>query len=89
ATHQVALAQDEVRVDGEVVDLAMEYTPGDRLIHAEVAGKPLSVKVEPFGAGFRLTTRGAIHTVQVLEARLGALTQHMLEKVAPDLSKYL
>ncbi|MFM9653966.1 hypothetical protein ACKI1S_49395, partial [Streptomyces galilaeus] len=44
ATHQVALAQDEVRVDGEVVDLAMEYTPGDRLIHAEVAGKPLSVK---------------------------------------------
>ncbi|MFX9042753.1 hypothetical protein ABTN45_20240, partial [Acinetobacter baumannii] len=24
ATHQVALAQDEVRVDGEVVDLAME-----------------------------------------------------------------
>ncbi|WP_408589625.1 biotin carboxylase N-terminal domain-containing protein [Novosphingobium sp.] len=88
-TYQVELSEDEVSVDGAVIGLAMEYTPGDRMVHAEVDGKPLSVKVDLFRAGFKLTTRGAIHTVQVLEARLAGLTRHMIEKIPPDLSKYL
>ena len=88
-TFAVSLSEDEVTVDGEAVDLSLEYTPGDRLIAAEIDGKPLAVKVEPFRAGFRLTTRGAIHQVQVLPAHIAHLTRHMIEKTPPDMSKYL
>lgn len=85
----VALSGDEVTVDGAPVELALEYTPGDRFVEAEVGGEPLTVKVETFRAGFRLTTRGAIHVVGVLPARIAHLAGHMIEKVPPDLSKYL
>ncbi|MFM5953503.1 MAG: biotin carboxylase N-terminal domain-containing protein [Novosphingobium sp.] len=93
-THAVSL-DEEITVDGEAIDLALEYTPGDRLIEAEVAhstGSGLSVygiKLEPTRTGFRMTTRGAIHQVQVLPARVAHLTQHMIEKVPPDLSRFL
>jgi hypothetical protein len=35
-----------ITVDGAEIDLALEYTPGDRLIHAEADGEALIVKVE-------------------------------------------
>jgi propionyl-CoA carboxylase alpha chain len=69
----VAVDADEITVDGEVVDLAMEYTPGDRLIHAEIDDEPLTVKIEPTRSGLVITTRGAIHKAQILPARLAPL----------------
>ncbi|HQS70124.1 MAG TPA: acetyl/propionyl-CoA carboxylase subunit alpha, partial [Novosphingobium sp.] len=89
ATFAVMLDEDEVTVDGTAIDLALEYTPGDRVVHCEIDDKPLSVKVEPTRAGFKLTTRGAIHQVQVLPAHIAPYTQHMIEKIPPDLSKFL
>ncbi|KPF54370.1 acetyl/propionyl-CoA carboxylase subuit alpha [Novosphingobium sp. AAP1] len=85
----VALAGDEVTVDGTPLDLAMEYTPGDTLVEAEVDGAVLGVKVKPTRSGFQLTTRGAIHKVQVLPARVAPYATHMIEKVPPDLSRFL
>jgi len=85
----VAVDADEITVDGEVVDLAMEYTPGDRLIHAEVDDEPLTVKIEPTRSGLVITTRGAIHKVQILPARLAGFAAHMIEKIPPDLSRFL
>ncbi|WP_394663487.1 biotin/lipoyl-containing protein, partial [uncultured Sphingomonas sp.] len=35
------------------------------------------------------TTRGASHTVRVLPARAAPYAQHLIEKVPPDLSKFL
>ena len=32
-----------ITVDGEPVDLAMEYTPGDQLVEAEVDGEDIGV----------------------------------------------
>jgi propionyl-CoA carboxylase alpha chain len=87
--YAVALAADRVTVDGTPLDLAMEYTPGDRMVHAEVDGDALSVKVEPLRTGFRLTTRGASHVVDVLPLRVAPLRRHMIEKIPPDLSKFL
>jgi len=87
--HAVAIEEDEITVDGVSVDLAMEYTPGDKLVEAEVDGQLLGVKVEPRVTGLRLTTHGAIHDVTVLPARIAHLADHMLEKIPPDLSKYL
>lgn len=89
STFAVTLDEDEVTVNGKAVDLALEYTPGDRLVHCEIDDTPLSVKVEPTRAGFKLTTRGAIHKVQVLPAHMAPYTQHMIEKIPPDLSKFL
>jgi propionyl-CoA carboxylase alpha chain len=85
----VAVDADEITVDGEVVDLAMEYTPGDRLIHAEIDDEPLTVKIEPTRSGLVITTRGAVHKAQILPARLAPFAAHMIEKIPPDLSRFL
>ncbi|MFN3517605.1 MAG: biotin/lipoyl-containing protein, partial [Novosphingobium sp.] len=79
----------EVLVDGTPVDIGISYTPGDRLVEAHVEGQTYGVKVEPTRTGLKLTTHGAIHQVEVLPARLAPLTRHMIEKVPPDLSKFL
>ena len=80
---------EEITVDGEPVDLALEYTPGDRLIEAEVGEQTYGIKLSPTRTGFRMTTRGAIHQVQVLPAAVAPLTRHMIEKIPPDLSRFL
>jgi len=88
-SHEVEILEDEVLVDGESVELSMEYAPGDRIVHAEVDGEEITVKLEPLRMGLKMTTRGAIHKVEVLPARIAHLGQHMIEKVPPDLSKFL
>ncbi len=88
--HTFAVSLDEeITVDGEEVDLALEYTPGERLVEAEVGDISYGVKVETTRTGLTMTTRGAIHKVQILPASIAHLTQHMIEKVPPDLSKFL
>jgi propionyl-CoA carboxylase alpha chain len=87
--HDVVLSGDEVTVDGEALDLAMEYTPGDRLIDAEVGETPLAVKIAKTRTGFALTTRGASHEARVLPAHIAPLAAHMIEKIPPDLSRFL
>ncbi len=126
ATHLVELDEDEIAVDGEPLDLAMEYTPGDRLIEAEISypnsdhaelvealplssdekdsrwrGAPpsaptgsgnsefLSVRIARTRSGFTLTARGASHKALCLPAHVAPLTQYMIEKIPPDLSRYL
>src|SRR3546814_12874079 len=49
----------------------------------------LAVKVARTRAGWRMTTRGRIHDVRVLPWHIAPLTQHMIEKIPPDLSKFL
>ena len=89
ASHLVTLSPDQVTVDGTAVELSMEYTPGDRLVQAEIDGEGIGVKIEPTRTGLKLTSRGAIHKVEILPARIAHLARHMLEKVPPDLSKFL
>ena len=81
--------EEEVLVNGEPLDIGISYTPGDRLIEAHVEGRTYGVKLEPSRTGLKMTTRGAIHNVQILPARVAHLTRHMIEKVPPDLSKFL
>ncbi len=87
--HLVAVSTDGIVVDGEPIDLAMEYTPGDRIVEVEVDEVPLTVKLEPVRSGFRLSTRGASHVARVLPARIAAYADHLIEKVPPDLSRFL
>jgi len=88
-SHDVELSEDGLTVDGEPIDLAMEYAPGDKLVVAEVGDEKLGVKIEATRRGFRMTTRGAIHQVEVLPASIAHLSAHMIEKIPPDLSRFL
>ncbi len=87
--HAVSIQMDEVKVDGETIDLDLEYTPGDRIIDAVVNGEPLSVRIAPVPTGFRLTCRGASHVARVLPAQIAPYAAHMIEKTPPDLSRFL
>jgi len=40
-------------------------------------------------SGFRLTTRGASHVARVLPAHAAPYARHLIEKVPPDLSRFL
>jgi propionyl-CoA carboxylase alpha chain len=86
---EVVVDEDEVLVNGKSVELAMEYTPGDRLVEAEVDGELLALRVVPSRTGLTITTRGAIQKVGILPTRLAPLASHMIEKIAPDLSRFL
>ena len=87
--YAVSLDEEAIAVDGAPVAVAFEYTPGDRMLFTEWDGAPLTVQLEPVRRGYVLTTRGASHRVRVLNARYAQLAQHMIEKVPPDLSKFL
>ncbi|TXC71852.1 acetyl/propionyl/methylcrotonyl-CoA carboxylase subunit alpha [Sphingomonas ginsenosidivorax] len=86
--HNVTVSTDGIVVDGEDLDVALEYTPGDRMVMVDGA-EDLSVRIARTRGGFKLTTRGASHAVRVLPARAAPYARHMIEKIAPDLSKFL
>ena len=91
--HAVTISTDGLTVDGADLPVAIEYTPGDRLIVVEPldedAGAPLTVKLTRTRTGFTLNARGASHNVRVLPARIAPYAQHLIEKVPPDLSRFL
>ncbi len=90
---EVSVSEDAIVVDGEVVDMSMGYTPGDRLAVADFGDEDnsdeLAVKVVRTRTGFALTARGATHKFEVLPAHVAQHAQHMIEKVPPDLSRFL
>ena len=47
------------------------------------------MQVRRNGRGFKLVTRGAVHEARMLPPHVAALTRHMIEKEAPDLSRFL
>tara|TARA_R110000772_G_scaffold37859_11_gene89698 strand:+ start:2966 stop:4936 length:1971 start_codon:yes stop_codon:yes gene_type:complete len=86
---QVSISEDSIIVDDKDVDLSLAYTPGDSLILASIGEEPLSVKINKTANGFALNTYGATHKVQVLPSHIAQHAVHMIEKIPPDLSKYL
>jgi len=91
--HDVVIRGDDVTVDSTPLVMALDYTPGDRLVEAEFgpdgAEGSLAVRLSPIHAGWRLTTRGAVHHVRVLPAHVARHAVHMIERVPPDLSRFL
>ncbi len=86
--HTVTVDGDDVTVDGKPFDGMIDYAPGDRIATVEGAA-PLTVKIARTRTGFTLNTRGASHKVRVLPARIAPYAKHLLEKIPPDLSKFL
>ena len=89
SVHDVVINGDDVTVDGKALDMSLEYTPGDRLIEAEFDGAEFSVRIAPVRAGFVLTAHGASHKLRILPAHAAPFAKHMIEKIPPDLSRFL
>src|SRR3569623_292494 len=89
AKHDVSISTDGIVVDGAELELAMEYTPGDRLVTGEGAEGDLNVRISRTRTGFKLTTRGASHVARVLPAHVAPYAKHLIEKIPPDLSRFL
>jgi propionyl-CoA carboxylase alpha chain len=89
ASHAVTFDDGAMSVDGQPLDIEMEYTPGDHLIVAQIDGAELAVKIAKTRAGFKLTTRGASHKATCMPSHIAPLADYMIEKIPPDLSRYL
>ncbi|WP_144097995.1 acetyl-CoA carboxylase biotin carboxylase subunit [Croceicoccus sediminis] len=94
--HNAELSGDTISVDGEAVDMALEYTPGQRTLAAVFdsdengdGGEQLIVQIKPVPAGFEFTTRGAKHALRILPTSMAKFDKHMIEKIPPDMSKFL
>jgi propionyl-CoA carboxylase alpha chain len=88
-SYPVSVASDSVHAGEGDLAVDVGWSPGQRLVKAEIEGEPLTLQVEKRTAGWRLTTRGARHDVRVLTPRVALLADFMIEKTPPDLSKFL
>ncbi len=86
--HEVTLGEDTI-VDGERVEGEVEWSPGDRIAVARSGDAALAVQVARTRTGWKLTTRGATHKVDVFRPRVAQLARHMIEKIPPDMSRFL
>jgi propionyl-CoA carboxylase alpha chain len=74
---------------GDLIDIIGRWVPGQRLLSVTVDGRRRIVQVRRNGRNWELQTCGASHQVQVLLPHVAELAKHMIEKVPPDLSRYL
>jgi propionyl-CoA carboxylase alpha chain len=65
------------------------WQPGQLRFRGSVDGRARTVRIARRGRQWRLTTRGASHIADVLPAHVAELSRHMIEKVPPDLSRFL
>jgi len=70
-------------------ELVGRWRPGQGLFKGSIDGRDRIVQVARKGRQWRLTARGASHIADVLPELVAALSRHMIEKIPPDLSKYL
>ncbi|WP_066664371.1 ATP-binding protein, partial [Sphingomonas sp. CCH9-H8] len=76
--------------DAAPLDIATGWQPGQRLAQFRIDGEELlSVGVKRTRAGWMLRTRGAAHDVKVYAPRVAELARHMIEKIPPDMSRFL
>ncbi|APG63692.1 acetyl/propionyl-CoA carboxylase subuit alpha [Sphingorhabdus lutea] len=80
---------DKLYVDDADMHLSMSYSPGDNLIEAQFEDEIIFVKVAKRRTGYHFTTRGRGHDVDAFAAHYGDYAAHMIEKIPPDLSKFL
>ena len=85
----VTLGEGHALVDGNRVEGHWDWRPGDTAATATGNGRKLGVIVRRDGAHWRVTTRGRTHRALVLPAAVAPLARHMIEKIPPDLSKFL
>lgn len=79
----------EISVGDTLFRVVTKWQLGETLIHAEVNGHHICFQLDREGTRYRLSHRGAQIDALVLTPRAAELSQHMIEKIPPDLSKFL
>jgi propionyl-CoA carboxylase alpha chain len=87
--YDVALGDDHAIVNGHRVEGTCDWRPGMRIAQAKINGLEIGIKVARQSGLWLLTTRGAIHQARVLPAHIAPLAAHMIEKIPPDMSRFL
>jgi len=87
--HDVTLETDAAEIDGRSVSLTLGYRPGATLVEAEVEGEPITLRITRKRGSMIVTTGGRARKVQALRPEVAALGHHMIEKPAPDMSRFL
>ena len=87
--HDVLLETDSAVIDGQSIAIALGYRPGATLIEAEVDGEPIALRIDRRRGHMRIGVGGRVRIVQPLRPAVAALRRHMIEKPAPDLSRFL
>ncbi len=85
----VTLAEGHAIVDGQRVEGHCNWQPGDAIALATREGHKLGLIVRRDGVHWKITTHGRSHRALVLPAKVAPLARHMIEKIPPDLSKFL
>jgi propionyl-CoA carboxylase alpha chain len=75
--------------DNDAIDVIGDWAPGQPLLVANMDGRKGVVQVAKKGRGWTLTTRGARHEALIMPRHIAELSKHMIEKVAPDMSRFL
>jgi propionyl-CoA carboxylase alpha chain len=79
----------DVTYNDEQYHVLTDWKPGEPLVKATVNGEDICFQLDRDGAGYQLFRRGARINVLVCTPRAAELNRYMLEKVPPDLSKFL
>jgi propionyl-CoA carboxylase alpha chain len=61
----------------------------DEMVYGAATFETITVKIAKTRTGFKLTTRGASHNAICLPAHVAPLAAYMIEKIPPDLSRFL
>lgn len=75
--------------DEAPLDIVGHWRPGEPLFAVRIDDAPLTVGVERKGSAWRLTAHGASHRIEVLPPHIAQYRHHMIEKIPPDMSKFL
>lgn len=78
---EVSVPQRRLGASPDQSDSGPRHSPGNT--------EELAVKITKTRTGFHLTTRGATHVARVLPGHIAHLATHMIQKIPPDLSKFL
>ncbi|WP_461482465.1 acetyl-CoA carboxylase biotin carboxylase subunit [Porticoccus sp.] len=76
-------------LEGKQYIVETDWKLGEPLFKAVINGKPVCIQVDRDGWLFKMFHRGAEKEVYVVTPRTAELSQHMLIKEPPDLSKFL
>ena len=79
----------EVTYEERVFHVRTDWQLGQSLFRAQINGTPITVQLDSSGSGYLAFHRGAETQIQITTPRVAQLTEHMIEKVPPDLSKLL
>ncbi len=85
----VSSEKREILINGKVMSIEHDYHFGKTQFTATVDKELLSVKIAKTRSGYKLTTRGASHNFVSYPAYIANVAIHMIEKIPPDMSRYL